>query len=77
VKIDAKTLIHQLNQPVNDIPGAVVGRWLAYIRLFSFDIVHIPGTKHKGPDSLSRRPATDEEEKERREKGDKAKRRKK
>ena len=65
VEIDAKTLIHQLNQPINDIPGAVVGRWLAYIRLLSFDIVRVPGTKHKGPDSLSRRLATEEEEEER------------
>ena len=48
-----------------------MGRWLAYIRLFSFDIVHVPGTKHKGPDSLSRRPATKEEEEERRQRGDK------
>src|SRR5205085_8725313 len=54
VEIDARTLIHQLNQPINDIPGAVVGRWLTYICLFSFDIVHMPGTKHKGPDTLSR-----------------------
>ena len=65
IEIDAKTLIHQLNQPINDIAGAVVGRWLAYIRLFSFDIVHVPGTKHRGPDSLSQRPATEEEEEER------------
>ena len=42
-----------------------MGRWLAYIRLFSFHIIHVPGTKHKGPDSLSRRPATEEEEEER------------
>ena len=71
VEIDAKTLIHQLNQPINDIPGAMVGRWLAYIRLFSFDIVHIPGTKHRSSDSLSRRPATEEEEEERRRNGNK------
>ena len=31
VEINAKTLIHQPNQPINDIPVAVVGRWLAYI----------------------------------------------
>ena len=41
-----------------------MGRWLAYIRLFSFDIVHVPGMKHKGPDALSRRPATAEEAEE-------------
>ena len=69
IEIDAKTLIHQVNQPINDIPGTVVRRWLAYIRLFSFDIVHVPGTKHKGPDSLSRRPATEKEEEEKRRNG--------
>ena len=44
----------------------MVGRWFAYIRLFSFDIVHVPGTKHRGPDSLSWRPATEELEDDRR-----------
>ena len=71
VKINAKTLIYQLNQPINDIPGAVVGMQLAYIRLFSFDIVHVPGAKHRGPDSLAWRPATEEEEEERRKNGKK------
>ena len=46
-----------------------MGRWLAYIRLFSFDIIHVPGTKHRGPDSLFRRPPTEEEEEERRRNG--------
>ena len=56
IEIDACTLVHQLNQPMSDIPGAIVGRWLAYIRLFDFDIKHVAGVKHKGPDALSRRP---------------------
>ena len=46
-----------------------MGRRLAYIRLFSFDIAHVPGSKHKGPDSLSWGPATKEEERERMENG--------
>jgi hypothetical protein len=61
VEIDAKTIIHQLNEPINDIPGAVIGRWLTYIRLFSFDIVHVPSMRHKGLDVLSRWPAMAEE----------------
>ena len=61
VEIDAKTLVHQLNQPATDLPGAVVGRWLAYIRMFSFDIQHVPGARHKGPDALSRRPPSEKE----------------
>ena len=61
IEIDAHTLVHQLNQPTSYLPGAIVRRWLAYIRLFSFDIKHVAGVKHKGPDALSRRPGTEEE----------------
>ena len=50
VEIDARTLVHQLNQPTSDLPGTVVGRWIAYIRLFDFEIRHVAGTKYKGPD---------------------------
>ena len=33
----------------------MVNRWLAWIRLFDFDLKHVAGTKHGGPDALSRR----------------------
>ena len=72
IQIDARTLVHQLNQPTSDLLGAIVGRWLAYIRLFTFDIRHVPGTKHKGPDALSRRPGTEEEIRELEEHGEEA-----
>ena len=55
VEIDAKTLVHQLKQPASDLPGSVVNRWLAWIRLFDFDLKYVAGTKHGGPDALSRR----------------------
>jgi len=55
VEIDAKTLVHQLNQPASDLPGLVVNRWLAWIRMFSFEIKHVAGKRHGGPDGLSRR----------------------
>src|SRR5258705_13115595 len=55
VEIDAKTLVHQLNQPASDLPGSVVNRWLAWIRLFDFELKHVAGTKHGGPDALSRK----------------------
>ena len=61
VEIDARTLVHQLNQPTSDLPGTVVGRWIAYIRLFDFEIRQVAGTKHKGPGALSRRPGMEEE----------------
>jgi len=55
VEIDTKTLVHQLNQPASDLPASVVNRWLAWIRIFSFEIKHIAGKRHGGPDGLSRR----------------------
>jgi hypothetical protein len=75
VEIDARTLVHQLNQPTSDLSGAIVGRWLAYIRLFTFDINHVPGTKRKRPDDLSRRPGPEEELWELEEAGEEAVRR--
>ena len=55
------TLVHQLNQPTSDLPGAIIGRWLAYIRRFSFDSKHVAGVKHNALDASSRRPGTEEE----------------
>lgn len=40
VEIDAKTLVHQLNLPGNDFPGALLTSWLALIGLFDYDIRH-------------------------------------
>ena len=54
VEIDAKTLIHQLNQPASDLPSSVVNRWLTWSRLFDFELRHVSGSKHGGPDLLSR-----------------------
>src|SRR5690606_20010179 len=62
VEIDAQTLVHQLNQPSSDLPGALVSRWIAWIRLFDFDIAHVSGTKHQGPDALSRRRQSEQSE---------------
>ena len=68
VEIGAKTLVHHLNQPASDLPGSVVNRWLVWIRMFSFEINHVAGKKHAGPDGLSRRGRlkenSDEEEEE-------------
>lgn len=61
VEIDTRTLVHQLNQPAWDLPGSVVNRWLAWIRIFNFEIKHIAGKKHGGPDGLSRRGSSRED----------------
>lgn len=67
VRTDSQTLVWLLNQPPNDLPNAMMTRWLSYIRLFDFDVTHIPGNKNNGADALSRRgkaPEDDDEEDE-------------
>lgn len=52
LETDAQTLVWLLNQPLNDLPNAMMTRWLTYIRLF---VKHIPVTKNSGAGALSRR----------------------
>ena len=49
-------LVNQLNRSGSDLPSALITRWLAWIRLFDFEVRHIPGKKHTAADGLSRRP---------------------
>lgn len=53
INVDAKFLLEMIHAP--DLPNAPMTRWLLYIQLFDFDLVHIPSEKHKAPDGLSRR----------------------
>ena len=62
VEIDAKTLLHQLNLPIVDLPGAMVTRLTSWIRLFDFTVRHVAGRKHSGPNGLSRRSSDSDEE---------------
>ena len=43
IEIDAKTLLHQLNLPIVDLPGTIVTRWIICIKLFDFDVCHVAG----------------------------------
>ena len=54
VETDAQTIIWLLNQSLNDLPKAMMIRWLAYIQLFDFDVKHISDTKNDSIDILSR-----------------------
>ena len=72
IESNACTLVHQLDQPMSALLVAIVGRWLAHIRLFSFDIKHVAGVKHKGPEAFSRHPGTEEELRELAEGGEEA-----
>ena len=59
VEVDAKYIKGMLNEPELQ-PNAVINRWIQGILLFDFRLVHIPATKFKGPDALSRRPLEDD-----------------
>jgi hypothetical protein len=58
LETDANVLVAQLNRSATDLPGSLVTRWIAYIRLFDFEVRHVPGRKHTAADGLSRRPRT-------------------
>ena len=54
IEVDARYIKGMLDNP--DIaPAASVNRWIIGIRMFHFELVHVPG-EHHGPDGLSRRP---------------------
>lgn len=60
VEVDAAYIKGMLNKP--DLhPNTVMNRWISAILMFDFELVHVPGVKHKGPDGLSRRRAAEEE----------------
>jgi ribonuclease HI len=62
LETDASVLVAQLNRSATDLPGALVTRWIAYIRLFDFTVRHVPGTKHTAADGLSRRLRTESDD---------------
>lgn len=62
VEVDAKYIKGMIDNP--DIqPNATINRWIAGILLFTFKLVHVPGSKH-GPDGLSRRRKVEEDPEE-------------
>jgi hypothetical protein len=67
VETDSQTLVWLLNQPPNDIPNAMMTRWLTYIWLFDFTPKHIHSHKNGAADGLSQRghaPEDDEKDKD-------------
>ena len=60
VEVGAQYIKGMLNKP--DLhPNTAMNRWIAAILMFDFELVHMPGTKHKGPDRLLRRRVADSE----------------
>ena len=63
LKVDAKYIKGMLNNP--DIqPNNTINCWIAGILLFNFELVHVLGKLHEGPDGLSRRRPTPDNEEE-------------
>ncbi|KAK4701455.1 hypothetical protein P7C70_g4776, partial [Phenoliferia sp. Uapishka_3] len=52
LEVDASALVQMINAP--ELPNAPMNRWLRFIQLFDFEIVHVPGKKHTLADGLSR-----------------------
>jgi hypothetical protein len=60
VEVNTKYIKGMINNP--DLqPNATINWWIAGILLFSFKLIHISTTKHKGVDGLSRRPLADDD----------------
>ena len=61
VEVDAKYIKGMINNP--DLqPNATINRWIAGCLLFDFELVHVPASRHQGPDGLSRRRQAPEDE---------------
>src|SRR5260221_8409422 len=54
--IDAGFLAQMMKSP--DLPNAAMTRWITYIQLFTFEIMHMPGIAHCVPNGLSCRLCT-------------------
>jgi transposase InsO family protein len=53
VEVDASSIRGMIDKPEVGCP--TMNRWIQGILLFDFELVHIPGEEHGGPDALSRR----------------------
>ena len=60
LKTNAKILIVQLNRFETDLSSVLIAKWIAWIRLFDFEIKHIQNKKHTTIDNLSKRSIIDE-----------------
>ena len=55
VEVDAKYIHGMLNKSEKQ-PSAVISHWIQGILIYDFELVHVPATKFKGIDALSRQP---------------------
>ena len=60
VEVDAKYIKGMLNEP--DLqPSNTINRWIQGILQFDFTLVHVPASRFRGPDALSRRRLAENE----------------
>ena len=57
VEMDASCIKGMINNPDSQA-SQPINRWIRNILMFDFELLHIPGAKHKAPDALSRRRYT-------------------
>jgi hypothetical protein len=58
LKTDARVLVDQLNRSDTDFSDALVTRWLAWIRLFDFEVRHVLDIKQCAADDLFRKSSS-------------------
>jgi len=61
VKLNAQTLVSQLNRSAVDIFGVFINCWIVWIWLFDFDILHVFDKKHQALNTLSQHSQTEDE----------------
>jgi len=61
VEVNAQYIKGMLNK-LDLYPNAAMNRWIIAILIFDFELVHVPGTKHKRLDRLSKRRVVEGEE---------------
>jgi hypothetical protein len=60
VEVDASAIKGMLKNP-DMCPDSIVNQWIHAILNHDFELVHVPGVRHKAPDALSRREPTNSE----------------
>ena len=61
LKLDVNTLVTQLNKIITDLSKILVTLWIAWIRLFDFDMCHMLGTKYITINNLFQHPCGERE----------------
>ena len=61
VEVDASSIAGMLRKPKVS-PSDTINRWISKVNEFDFYLQHVPASRHRGPDALSRRRFTSEDD---------------